>query len=449
MRSSHARGPVQLHWTPTGQKFQPIGYRKNGRPIFPVAGGSDTMLLKLEDQYRGRLSLVQAITDEAAKREGGLTDQDRATIKSAQEEARSLKADIDLLAERIELSDQTRERLRTHNGSQESQNPANIRTRGELVHVKMRAAGGDRESLHRYETFMRAAQHMGTSAAATTPVAGGMAGLLVPQNVGPVIDVAPAGRPLAAAIGIIQSTDPMAFRRPVIDDPDWDGGMGAQPLEKAELPSRAFDVRAQDVSLSTIGGYLNISQQLLAMPIGALDLTINRLEARYARVSELRVLAAITAGADVATTLAADATGAAFLAAIYAASARVYRATGQLAEWIAMGPTGYARVGSFVDLANRPLFPSGTGVNAMGNASAASFALAGLAGLRAIVTPAITSGDFFVGNALGIEAYEYRFPLFDSVEPSVLGRQVAVSGAFGTFRPVPGGVARIAPPVGP
>jgi hypothetical protein len=37
--------------------------------------------------------------------------------------------------------------------------------------------------------------------------------------------------------------------------------------------------------------------------------------------------------------------------------------------------------------------------------------------------------------------------VFDSVEPSVLGRQVAVSGAFGTFRPVAGGVARIAPSV--
>jgi hypothetical protein len=181
------------------------------------------------------------------------------------------------------------------------------------------------------------------------------------------------------------------------------------------------------------------------MPIGALDLTINRLEARYARVSELRVLAAITAGADVTTTLAADADGAEFLAALYAASARVYAATGQLAEWVAMGPTGYARVGSYVDLANRPLFPSGQGVNAMGQASAASFALSGLAGLRSIVTPAITTGDFFVGNALGVEAYEYRFPVFDSVEPSVLGRQVAVSGAFGTFRPVNGGIARLAP----
>lgn len=438
-------GPVAT-WHPfTGAKLAPIGHRKDGRPIFPVLGGSDTMLAKLEDQYRGRLSLITAITEEAAKRDGGLSEQDRATITSAQEEARSLQADIDLLSERIELSESTRDRLRAHNLGDQSTNPSAIRSRGELIFVKMRAASGDREATHRYETFMRAAQHMGTTAAATTATAGGMAGLLVPQNVGPVIDISPAGRPLAAALGITASTDPMAFRRPRIDDADWDDGMGAQTLEKAELPSRAFNITAQDVTLTTIGGYLNLSQQLLAMPIGALDLAINRLEARYARVSELRVLSAITTGADVTTTLAADADGAAFLAALYSASARVYAATGELAEWVAMGPTGYARVGSYVDLANRPLFPSGAAVNAMGQASAASFALSGLAGLRSIVTPAITSGDFFVGNRLGVEAYEYRFPLFESIEPSVLGRQIAVSGAFGTYRPVNGGVARIAP----
>lgn len=406
---------------------------------------SDTMLRKLEDQYRSRLSLISTITDEAAKRDGGLSDQDRATIQSAQEEARSLQADIELLSQRIELNESTRERLRIQNPGSDLA-PANVRSRGELVWLKMRAAH-DADARHRYETFMRAAQHMGTTAANTTPTAGGMPGLLVAQNVGPIIDVSPVGRPLASAIGVTPSGDPMSFRRPRIEDPNWAAGVGEQAggLEKGELPSRAFDVTAEDVSLTTLGGYLNISAQLMAMPIGALDLAITRLERRYARLTEGRVLTSITAGADTTVTLAANAGGAEFLAALYAASARVYAATGELASWVAMGPTGYARVGSFVDLADRPLFPSTQGVNAMGSASAADFAPSSIAGLRPIVTPGITGGDFFVGNALGVEAYEYRFPLFEAVEPSVLGRQIAVSGAFGTYRPVDGGVARIAP----
>lgn len=430
---------------PLLQSVQPVGYRKNGRPIYPVAGGNgqDTMLLQLREKYDGRLALIDAITEEAAKRESGLSDQDRQTIQSAREEANKLRSDIDLLAERIELSEVTQDRLRSRHVGPDG--PALIRSRGELVQVKIRAASGDQEAVHRYQQFIRAAQHMGTTAAATTATAGGMPGLLVAQNVGPVIDVSPAGRPLAARIGVVQSADPMSFRRPRIDDPDWDDGMGVQALEKAELPSRAFDVTAQDVSLQTIGGYLNLSAQLLAMPIGALDLAITRLERRYARVSELRVLAAAIAGAGTGITLAADAGGAAFLDAVYRASAAVYAATGELAEWVAMGPGGYARVGGFVDLADRPLFPSVGGVNAMGTARADQFAMSTIAGLEPIVTPAIAGGDFLVGNSTGVEAYEYRFPLFESVEPSVLGRQIAVSGAFGTYRPVAGGVQRIAP----
>jgi HK97 family phage major capsid protein len=411
------------------------------------SNGQDVMLRKLEDQYRSRLSLIDAITEEAAKRDSGLSDQDRETIRSAREDAEKLRSDIDLLAERIELSEVTADRLRSRSVGPDG--PALIRSRGELVQVKIRAASGDADAIHRYQSFIRAAQHMGTTAAATTPTAGGMPGLLVAQNVGPVIDVSPVGRPLASRIGVTQSGDPMSFRRPRIDDPDWDDGMGPQGLEKAELPSRAFDVTAQDVSLTTIGGYLNLSAQLLAMPIGALDLAITRLERRYARVSELRVLAAAVAGAGTGITLAADAGGAAFLAAIYSASAAVYAATGELAEWIAMGPSGFARVGSFVDLADRPLFPSVGGVNAMGTAQASQFGMGQIAGLDPIVTPAITDGRFIVGNSTGVEAYEYRFPLFESVEPSVLGRQIAVSGAFGTYRPVAGGVQVIAPPAGP
>jgi hypothetical protein len=181
------------------------------------------------------------------------------------------------------------------------------------------------------------------------------------------------------------------------------------------------------------------------MPIGALDLAITRLERRYARISEQRVLTAATAGAGTTVTLAADAGGAAFLAAIYEASAAVYAATGELAQWIAMGPAGFARVGSFADLADRPLFPSVGGVNAIGTAQASNFGMGNIAGLDPVVTPAITGGEFYVGNGIGVEAYEYRFPLFESVEPSVLGRQIAVSGAFGTYRPVAGGVQVIAP----
>ena len=47
----------------------------------------------------------------------------------------------------------------------------------------------------------------------------------------------------------------------------------------------------------------------------------------------------------------------------------------------------------------------------------------------------IPNGDFFVGNELGIEAYEYRYPTLEAIEPSLLGRQIAVASSIVFYRP--------------
>jgi hypothetical protein len=120
--------------------------------------------------------------------------------------------------------------------------------------------------------------------------------------------------------------------------------------------------------------------------------------------------------------------------AIFNAAAIVFEQTGALPEWIAMGPTGWARLGGLTDLALRPLFPFGPAVNANGSSSPGTFTIAGL-GLTAVVTPGITTGDFFVGNELGIEAYEYVYPTLEAIEPSLLGRQVAVASSLVLYRP--------------
>jgi hypothetical protein len=60
-----------------------------------------------------------------------------------------------------------------------------------------------------------------------------------------------------------------------------------------------------------------------------------------------------------------------------------------------------------------------------------------VAGLSPIVTPSITDDSFYVGGPDGVEGYMYRHPILDAVEPSVLGRQVAVAASIAAYRPTP------------
>jgi hypothetical protein len=112
----------------------------------------------------------------------------------------------------------------------------------------------------------------------------------------------------------------------------------------------------------------------------------------------------------------------------------VFTATNQMPAWLAMGPAGWARLGGLTDLAGRPLFPGLSPSNALGTASADSLSIQ-VSGLRVVVTPGITDTTMYMGNSVGIELWAYFYPLLQQVEPSVLGRQVAVAASIGAYKP--------------
>jgi hypothetical protein len=68
--------------------------------------------------------------------------------------------------------------------------------------------------------------------------------------------------------------------------------------------------------------------------------------------------------------------------------------------------------------------------------SATSFSVT-VAGLTPVVTAAITDDTYWVGGDAGLEGYMYRYPVLEAVEPSVLGRQVAVAASIAGYRPTP------------
>ena len=387
----------------------------------------------------GLVNTVNVLKNTAVDRQGDPSDQDLEVMEKAYKRIDRLDEMIRIIGEDKAMDADTRDKLLAPTPSPE---PGGIRYRsgGEMVWDCLHANYGsahdheDQEARRRLDHVMkRAAQHMGTTAEATTPVAVGFGALYVAPVVGPVIDLAPQGQPFLSAIGRQPAPNSMSFSRPRIVDPNFKTGAGVQALEKAELVSQKFDVKVDTLSLATVGGYLNVSQQLMSLHPTAWNIIVGQLQRRTAYAGEAAAIAELSlttahvplaAGADSATTLAA----------LFDAAALVYQNTNQLPTWIAYGPLGWAQLGSLTDAAGRPLFPFLGAANAMGSASLGDFNLGPL-GLQQIVTHGISTTDIFMGNSLAFEAYVYSYPLLEAVEPALLGRQVAVAESMAFYRP--------------
>lgn len=390
----------------------------------------------LMHKREAKLGLIATITDRASEEGRELTDQDEATIAAANGEIAKLNRQIDLLAADLELAEDTQARLAGLGNGVVAAGDYHYRSAGQLLWDVLHQTDPDARA--RYGKVMRrAAEHMGTLASATTQVAGDLAGLVVRPVVGPVSDPSPKGTPFASAIGMrdIPASDGFGFGRPYLIDDGFETGVAKQALQKAELASKAFKIAVDNVPLDTYGGYLNASVQLLSFNPTALDIIVNQLRRRL----EHQVDGAMFAEASESTgnvPLADTATAAELIQAIYDAAAAYYAVTNELPSWLAMGPLGWARLGGLTDAAGRPLFPTLGAANAPGTMSASSFAVT-VAGLMPVITPSITDNTYWVGGEAGIEGYIYRFPVLEAVEPSVLGRQVAVAASTAAYRPTP------------
>jgi HK97 family phage major capsid protein len=390
---------------------------------------------QLQEEIAKRRRYIESTSDRAADENRDLTQDELATFESMNEEVVGLRRQLDVLAFDLSLSEETSARLSRVSGSVASPD-FQYRSAGQLLWDCLHQ--GDPDAKMRYGRVMkRVAEHMGTDAALTTPVAGDLGGLVVQSVVGPVSDPYPKGMPFANSVGMrgIPASDGFGFSRPHIVDPGFTTGVAPQALQKGELASTAFSIESDTVALSTVGGYLNVSQQLLAFQPSSLQIIVDQMRRRLENYIEVAMVTEMQLSTGYVA-LAAGFTAADLIKAIYDAAAAYYAVTYELPDWIAMGPVGWALLGGTTDLAGRPLFPTLGAANAPGSASATSFSVT-VAGLQPIVTPAITDDAFYVGGGAGLEGYLYRFPVLEAVEPSVLGRQVALAASVAGFRPTP------------
>jgi len=396
---------------------------------------TDVLVKRLADERGTKKTLVESYASAAADEGRDLTASELETISHARSRIAELDLQISAVAEDLEMADGMQDRLRSIDPASVAKQ-THYRSAGELFFDVLHQS--EEASRARYgQAQKRAAQHMGTDKANTVATAGDLGGLTVSPTVGPIIDPYPRGMPLANAIGLIQAPSSMHFMLPRLDDPDFATGVAVQTKEKEELASKKFDVTADPVALATVGGYINVSQQLQSLQAGSLDLIIGHMNRRLSGAIDRTLVAELTKTTSKGA-LAADADAATILKAIFDASAAVFTKTGEMARAIVMGPLGYARLGSLVDAAGRPMFNlAGSPSNTIGGAMSASDMQGGVvAGLQVIVTPGIADAEFFVIGADSLTGFIYRFPILEAVEPSLMGRQVAVAAAVAAHQPI-------------
>jgi HK97 family phage major capsid protein len=397
-------------------------------PTKGFAMAVDTMVKRLLDERDQKLAYIDQVVSKAEDSGRDLLDHESNDIQEAQERVRSLNQQVDRLTQDLELADGAKNRIRTLDPAIIAKDFA-YRSAGDLVWDLIHRSN-DPDASMRFNKFMkRAAEHMGLDKDNTVPVAGGFNGLVVVPTFGPVLNPAPQGRPLFTAIGG-RPAPALNFNRPRLVDPNVATGVGEVALEKSEMPSKAWDILNEPVTMTRIGGYINVSEVLIEMLAGSLDMVVSQMNYRVEQYSEKAIVTELARTTATVAVAADD-----VVAAIGAASAIVITNTGRPATYIAMGPQGFGALIGMTDAAGRPLFPAIGAVNAIGTGGASGFN-GSIMGLQPVVTPAIVDKTLYVGNSFGLEVYERPLPLMQAFEPSVYGRQVAVATYLGFYAPI-------------
>lgn len=308
--------------------------------------------------------------------------------------------------------------------------PVEYRSAGAYIADRWQAGAGVEAARHRIEIFERAAAHQTTA---------DNLGVIPEPVVGSVINFIDSARPLVSALGP-QNAPAGMFKRPRVTQHT---DVGAQTAEKTELVSRKMLIDSLPVSMTTFGGYVNVSRQNIdwSSP-NILDIVVNDLAAQYAIETEQATCGSVTgdAGGTVTTPITATSDTDAIAKAVWEAAGKAYAATkgtGRLVLAVAPDVLGWFG----------PLFAPVNPQNAQGQGfSAASFnsgVMGSIGGIPVIMSPALTAGTAHLISTAAEEVYEQRIGTLQVTEPSVLGVQVAYAGYFASLTIEPDGIVKL------
>lgn len=408
---------------------------------------TDSMIRRHEATIEEKLAFCEELTAKAEQANRSLSDNEKQLIREAQAEATAVQDDLDLAAETSRIAIESRNNVKRYDTQiAAARRPGSnvgvieYRSAGEYL-VDLWAAQADgngqgRKHKDRLETY-----ELATRVAAHQTTADNLG--VIPQTIlDPVINFIDAARPAVTFFGPRPIPGGPTFIRPKVTQHTQ---VGAQSAEKAELASRKMLITRNNVTVSTYGGYVNVSRQDIdwSQP-NIMDLVITDLAAQYAIETEEAFITALEAGAtNGGTALTGAMTQQQIAAVIWAAAGTAYAATkgqGRLVVLVApdmLGTVGpvFAPVG--------PQNAQSTGFNANNFQQGV---LGAISGISVVMSAALTAGMVLVASTAAAEVYDQRGGTLQVIEPSVLGTQVAYYGYFGQWIVDAGGIIELAAP---
>jgi hypothetical protein len=465
--------------------LQAIGFRRDGRPIWPVAGADGTepitkspMLARLYTERNDIISFIDRTVQGANDAGRDLSPSEKETLTNS----RKRMGELDEQITPLEAFEQDKARgaaatatyapqLQPNDGPGAPATPVGhapartapvceYRSRGEVIVDQIRAAGlagghmgqglPDSEARDRLiaagvvppnagddqiRSAQANAQQFLKTQARATQVSGDTPGIIPVPIIGEVMNDVDSARPFINSVG----AKPLdfageTFKRPLITQ---HVAMGKQTTQATStgLGSQKMVIGSVTFTKETWGGWLDVGRQDLDWTSpSAWDALLTDFTDQYGLVTENAAGDAFAA-AVTATVENADAIGVTTLAnmtkALYAAAALAYAGAGRLPDTIWMSLDMWGALGPAIE-AQVP-----TMNNDVAQTNIGDFQAGNLLKLPRVVVPSMPNGTVIIGARRWTEVYEERIGLLQAVNPSILGVQIAYGGyvAYNTIKP--------------
>ena len=269
-------------------------------------------------------------------------------------------------------------------------------------------------------------------------------GVIRPQWTNEIQNIVDTGRPAVSAFSTAAlPTSGMSVYFPTVTQkPTAD----VQSTEGTDLSNTEFTIGSGNASVKTIGGYNQVSRQLIERSDPSYIDALFRLQSiAYAKKTDQECLTVLQASdASYGNASASAGTAAAYLTAVADLAVHIYKHGGLQANFVLVSGDVFKDLVGLVDGVDRPLFAALNPSNALGTAQISTLQ-GNLFGLPVIVDPNLADSKMYVASSQAITNWESAGAPFRISEDDVsaLTSDFAVYGYMATTLNNVNGIGRI------